>query len=71
MRVEVFALGIIGAYFTRASGAYVHAAIGLARSGTYRTVVTTLNDSGERYGSTGMWQQQAERQEPRAAARGG
>ena len=60
-----------GLFVGPSSGAYVHAAIGLARSGTYRTVVTTLNDSGERYGSTGMWQQQAERHEPRAAARGG
>lgn len=37
------------------SGAYVHAAVELARSGRYATVVTLLNDTGERYGSTEMW----------------
>jgi cysteine synthase B len=37
------------------SGAYVHAAFELARGGRYPTVVTLLNDSGERYGSTRMW----------------
>ena len=37
------------------SGAYVAAAIELAGSGEFETVVTVLNDSGERYGSTGMW----------------
>ncbi len=37
------------------SGAYVAAALRLARAGRHRTVVTLLNDSGERYGSTEMW----------------
>jgi cysteine synthase B len=44
-----------GLFVGPSSGAYVHAAIALARRGDYRTVVTTLNDTGERYGSTGMW----------------
>lgn len=41
------------------SGAYVHAAVELARSGRYPVVVTLLNDTGERYGSTGMWERAA------------
>ncbi len=60
-----------GLFVGPSSGAYVHAAITLARSGKYRTVVTTLNDTGERYGSTGMWQQEPEPYEPRAVASGG
>jgi len=49
-----------GLFVGPSSGAYVHAAIDLARSGEFRTVVTTLNDTGERYGSTGMWARQDE-----------
>jgi len=48
-----------GLFVGPSSGAYVHAAMQLARSGRYRTVVTTLNDTGERYGSTGIWQRSA------------
>lgn len=44
-----------GYFVGPSSGAYVRAAICLARSGRYRSVVTILNDGGERYGSTGMW----------------
>ena len=44
-----------GLFVGPSSGAYVHAALGLAASGKYRTVATVLCDSGERYGSTGMW----------------
>ena len=44
-----------GLFVGPSSGAYVHAAVLLARSGRFRTVVTTLNDGGERYGSTEMW----------------
>ena len=52
------------------SGAYVHAAIALARRGDFRVVVTTLNDTGERYGSTGMWQRETEHARPRAVSGG-
>jgi cysteine synthase B len=44
-----------GLFVGPSSGAYVHAAAELARSGRYRTVATVLNDGGERYLSTGMW----------------
>jgi hypothetical protein len=37
------------------SGAYVHAALEIAATGRYRTIVTVLSDAGERYGSTGIW----------------
>ncbi len=37
------------------SGAYAGAALRLARTGRHRTVVTLLNDTGERYSSTKMW----------------
>lgn len=45
-----------GLFVGPSSGAYVHAALALARSGRYATVATVLNDGGERYGSTGMWE---------------
>ncbi len=48
-----------GLFVGPSSGAYVHAAIGLARRGTLRSVVTMLNDTGERYGSTEMWERRA------------
>ena len=51
------ALAQQGLFVGPSSGAYVHAAIRVARSGRYRTVVTMLNDTGERYGSTGMWRE--------------
>ncbi len=44
-----------GLFVGPSSGAYVHAALEVASSGRYKTVVTLLSDSGERYGSTGMW----------------
>ncbi len=44
-----------GLFVGLSSGAYVRAAIDLARSGGFETVVTILNDTGERYGSTGLW----------------
>jgi S-sulfo-L-cysteine synthase (O-acetyl-L-serine-dependent) len=58
-----------GLFVGPSSGAYVHAAFELARGGDHRTVVTTLNDTGERYGSTGMWREQeaAPRRWPAAA----
>jgi len=33
----------------------VHAALQVAAGGRYRCIVTVLNDTGERYNSTGMW----------------
>lgn len=44
-----------GLFVGPSSGAYVHAALLLADSGRFRTLVTLLNDTGERYGTTGMW----------------
>ncbi len=45
-----------GLFVGPSSGGYVHAALGLAAEGRFKTLVTILNDSGERYGSTGMWE---------------
>lgn len=44
-----------GLFVGPSSGAYVAAALALAASGRFRTLVTVLNDTGERYSSTGMW----------------
>ena len=44
-----------GLFVGPSSGAFVQAALELARSGDFATVTTVLCDSGERYGSTGMW----------------
>jgi len=59
-----------GLFVGPSSGAYVHAAIALARRAEFRTVVTTLNDTGERYGSTGMWHEEPEPGRPRAVSGG-
>ncbi len=59
-----------GLFVGPSSGAYVHAAIAIARRGGLRAVVTTLNDTGERYGSTGMWQREEPRFMPRIASGG-
>jgi len=48
-------LGKRGLFCGPSSGAYVHAALELASHGRHRRLVTILNDTGERYGSTGMW----------------
>lgn len=48
-----------GLFVGPSSGAYVHAAVELACKGRHRTVVTLLNDGGERYLSTGMWDHEA------------
>lgn len=45
-----------GLFVGPSSGAYVHAALQVAADGPWRTIVTVLSDSGERYSSTGMWQ---------------
>ncbi len=44
-----------GLFIGPSSGAFVHAALRLAASGKYRTIVTLLSDGGERYGTAGMW----------------
>jgi len=44
-----------GLFVGPSSGAYVHAALQVGRREARRVVVTLLNDTGERYGSTGMW----------------
>jgi cysteine synthase B len=45
-----------GLFVGPSSGAYVAVALERARSGEHAVLVTLLNDTGERYGSTGMWQ---------------
>jgi cysteine synthase B len=49
------ALAARGFFVGPSSGGYLHAALEIARRGGARTIVTILNDTGERYGSTGMW----------------
>ena len=44
-----------GLFVGPSSGAFVHAALQLAARQKYRTIVTVLSDTGERYVSTGMW----------------
>lgn len=44
-----------GLFVGPSSGAFVHGALQLAATGRFRTIVTLLPDTGERYGSTGMW----------------
>jgi cysteine synthase B len=44
-----------GLFVGPSSGAYVHGALQLAVTGRFHTLVTLLNDTGERYVSTGMW----------------
>ncbi|NIR31563.1 MAG: cysteine synthase family protein [Gammaproteobacteria bacterium] len=48
-------LAMQGLFVGPSSGAYVHGALKLASTGRFRTIVTVLSDTGERYGSTGMW----------------
>jgi len=45
-----------GVFVGPSSGAFVHAARQLAAEGKHRVIVTVLSDTGERYGSTGLWQ---------------
>lgn len=45
-----------GLFVGPSSGAFVYGALKLAATGRFRTIVTLLNDTGERYTSTGMWQ---------------
>jgi len=44
-----------GLFVGPSSGAFVQGALRLAASGRFRTIVTVLSDTGERYTSTGMW----------------
>jgi len=48
-------LGRGGFFVGPSSGAYVNAAIALAKSRRFRRIVTLLCDTGERYFSTSMW----------------
>ncbi|MGH8670529.1 MAG: PLP-dependent cysteine synthase family protein, partial [Burkholderiales bacterium] len=49
-------LALRGVFVGPSSGAYVHAALKVAATRNYRTLVTVLSDTGERYVSTRMWQ---------------
>ena len=49
------ALARTGLFVGPSSGAYVHAAMQLARNTGVRTIATVLSDTGERYASTGLW----------------
>jgi cysteine synthase B len=44
-----------GIFAGPSSGAYVEAALRIARRGDHRIVITLICDTGERYFSTGMW----------------
>jgi cysteine synthase B len=44
-----------GLFVGPSSGAFVAGALRLAARGRFRTIVTVLSDTGERYSSTGMW----------------
>jgi cysteine synthase B len=44
-----------GLFVGPSSGAFVHGALRLAASGRFRSIVTVLSDTGERYVTTGMW----------------
>lgn len=45
----------LGLFVGPSSGAFVHGALQLAATGKFRVIVTLLNDTGERYISTGLW----------------
>jgi cysteine synthase B len=49
------ALARQGLFVGPSSGGYLCGARAIARRGELRTIVTILNDGGERYGSTGLW----------------
>lgn len=51
-------LAKLGLFVGPSSGAFVHAALQLAPSGRYPVIVTFLNDTGERYVSTGLWRRE-------------
>jgi cysteine synthase B len=47
-----------GIFVGPSSGAFVHTALKVAASKKYKTVVTILSDTGERYVSTRMWKRE-------------
>jgi len=49
------ALAARGFFVGPSSGGYLAGAIEIASRPDVRCVVTILNDTGERYGSTGLW----------------
>lgn len=49
-----------GLFVGPSSGAYVYGALKLAATRRFRSIVTVLNDTGERYVSTGMWRRISE-----------
>jgi cysteine synthase B len=49
------ALAALGFFVGPSSGAYLHGALELARRGSDQIVATVFSDTGERYGSTGLW----------------
>lgn len=55
-----------GLFVGPSSGAYIHAALQVAASRRFPTVVTVLSDTGERYVSTGMWVREEIREEENA-----
>ena len=48
-------LAQLGYYVGPSSGAFVDSALRVAAEGRHKVLVTLLNDTGERYVSTGMW----------------
>jgi cysteine synthase B len=50
----------LGLFVGPSSGAFIHAALVLAARQQYRTIVTVMSDTGERYVSTGMWRAEPE-----------
>lgn len=52
-------LGREGLFVGPSSGAFVHGALTLARTGKHRLIATVLSDTGERYTTTGMWRRGA------------
>jgi S-sulfo-L-cysteine synthase (O-acetyl-L-serine-dependent) len=50
-------MALRGLFVGPSSGAFVHAALTLAATGKYHIIATLLCDTGERYGTSGMWDQ--------------
>ena len=53
-------LALQGVFVGPSSGAYLQAVLELAAEGQFEVIVTIFSDTGERYGSTGMWQSRQE-----------
>jgi cysteine synthase B len=58
-----------GLFVGPSSGAFVHGALQVAATGRHRSIVTVLSDTGERYASTGMWQDAPPHQRSSTAVR--